>query len=202
MRVLWSCESAAAIPKLLITTSCFVKVREMVEIITREFIQMAGTAGEVRLVTKAIFKMTKLSELGTCVRWRALPNVASLFLCSDGVGESEDAAQVHADDEPGVAAGYLWGCWPTGSSHREEEAATRAVWPHQWVLVPSIIIVDIDITKPRMKHLSKKSSWSRLIITVVTNQYFCMLSFHSFQVTLQRVTSSGSQQRCCAASQQ
>lgn len=70
------------------------QVREMVEIITREFIQMGGSAGEVRIQTNWLPFVSK---------WK---NEASAFH-PDGVGASQDSAEVHVDDESGVPARYL-----------------------------------------------------------------------------------------------
>lgn len=75
----------------------------MVEIITREFIQMASNAGEVIAVaTLAILIIAKETKV--------VYNSWNFFLIPvylDGAGEGQDSAQVNVDDEPRVAAGYF-----------------------------------------------------------------------------------------------
>lgn len=46
------------------------------------------------------------------------------FLCPDGAGAGKNAAEVHADDEPGVAACHFRGRGPAGARHGPAEAAS------------------------------------------------------------------------------
>lgn len=56
-----------------------------------------------------------------------------LMYSPDGAGASQNSAQVHVDDEPRVSACHFWRCWPSGSLHWTEEAATWTVWFNKWV---------------------------------------------------------------------
>lgn len=70
----------------------------MVEIITREFIQMGGSAGEVRtLTTLASFDAEK----------RKAKPLDFPIPCTDGAGESQNSAKVHVDDESRVSSCYI-----------------------------------------------------------------------------------------------
>lgn len=75
---------------------------------------MAGSAGEVTLALIG-------SESNSSRMFNTFPSFP------DGAGEGEDSAQVHADDEPRVAAGCFRRRRPSGSLHGEEEAAARAL---------------------------------------------------------------------------
>lgn len=75
------------------------QVREMVEIITREFIQMASSAGEVKTATH----LHQLMLLGK----RKLKHLHVSFASPDGARASQNPAQIHADDELGVTARYF-----------------------------------------------------------------------------------------------
>lgn len=70
----------------------------MVEIITREFIQMNGTAGEVRLFFLFMCYLMPGSK--------NMKEVSSLSRV-DGAGESQDTTEINAHDELRITAGHL-----------------------------------------------------------------------------------------------
>lgn len=74
----------------------------MVEIITREFIQMTGSAGEVRLW----FPLLIVSHSAMFFVFFAL-HCCKCLTCADGARESQDATEIHAHDEPGVSTRRL-----------------------------------------------------------------------------------------------
>lgn len=71
------------------------QVREMVEIITREFIQMASTAGEVDYIFIDDFKLR-------AEHFFFFLNKKNNAFLVDGAGKSKDSAEIYADDEFGV----------------------------------------------------------------------------------------------------
>lgn len=127
------------ISRLLIVYLCL-QVREMVEVITREFIQMTGNAGEVINWLLKVFQQAQLCECCCVIEKNNLFDVVAFtesfpcFMNLDGAGTGQDTAQVHVDDEPGVAASYFWRCWTPGSLHRKEKAATWTMYTNKWVL--------------------------------------------------------------------
>lgn len=90
----------------------------MVEIITREFIQMSSSAGEV----SGTASLTEVDVTPASVSSADCHSVRP-----DGAGKSQNSAQVHVDDEPGVAAGDLRGRRSPGPLHGQEEAAARTL---------------------------------------------------------------------------
>lgn len=156
------------------------QVREMVEIITREFIQMAGNTGEVVAFFQCDSNWAELYP----VTWTWM--FTSLFLLMnspDGAGAGQNSAQVHVDDEPWVAACDLWRRWPSGSFHWTEEAAPWTVWFNKWVL--------------NLPNTAKN--------TVFLGGYFCfthLFSLFALKVTWRPVISGESPPRCCAVNLQ
>ncbi|XP_045879844.1 mitochondrial-processing peptidase subunit alpha isoform X1 [Meles meles] len=135
------------------------QVREMVEILTKEFILMAGTVDVPEEWEEAVgnreswrrrphrisalspsARPPRLSPLW-CLAERWERNLPESWCCRShvlrgsrpghgGAGAGQDAAHVHAHDEPGVQACDLRGRGEAGAGHALQEAAARAVRAH------------------------------------------------------------------------
>lgn len=91
---------------------------------------MAGSTGEV----VAISAFRQLAWTFASEVYMDIPDSLCLLMYSpDGAGASQNSAQVHADDEPRVAACDFRRCRPPGSLHWKEKAAAWTVWFNKWV---------------------------------------------------------------------